>query len=155
MEHPTGVDPPADNAARCYRYTSSDEDDNRPAPTTNDRVAGKRPMAVGLSQAGAMLAGAAPGLVTGEGSASGSRASKRHRLLQVIDDDDEEEEAAPTLVRRPRSCPDVAPTYGGRIAQDPPTTHVEHAHPSKVEAGAVTGRAMQHVFMASHRSSNL
>jgi hypothetical protein len=24
-----------------------------------------------------------------------------------------------------------------------------------VEAGAVTGRAMQHVFMASHRSSNL
>ena len=41
MEHPTRVDLPADNAARCYRYTSSNEDDNRPAPTTDDRVAGK------------------------------------------------------------------------------------------------------------------
>jgi len=72
MEHTTGVDPLADNAARCYRYTSSDEDDSRPAPTTDDRVAGKRPMAVGPSQAGAAPAGAAPGLGTGEGSVSGS-----------------------------------------------------------------------------------
>jgi len=26
MDHPAGVDPPADNAARCPQYTSSDED---------------------------------------------------------------------------------------------------------------------------------
>ena len=49
MEHPVGVDPPMDNAARCYQYTSSDEDDDLPAPTTDDRVAGKRPMAGGPS----------------------------------------------------------------------------------------------------------
>ena len=46
MEHPAGVDPPADNDAQCYRYTSSDKDENRTAPTTDDRVASKRPMAV-------------------------------------------------------------------------------------------------------------
>jgi len=72
MEHPTGVDPPADNAARCYRYTSRDEDDNRPTPTTDDRVADKRPMAMGSSQAGAAPAGATPGPLTGQGSASRS-----------------------------------------------------------------------------------
>jgi len=42
MDHPTRVDLPADNVARCYQYTSSDEDQNRSAPTTDDRVAGKR-----------------------------------------------------------------------------------------------------------------
>jgi len=72
MEHLTEVDPPADNAARCYRYTSNDEEDNRSAPTIDDRVAGKRPMAVGPSQAGATLAGTAPRPATGQGSASGS-----------------------------------------------------------------------------------
>ena len=46
MEHPTGVDPLAGNATRCYRYTSSDEDDNQPMPTTDDRLAGKRPVGV-------------------------------------------------------------------------------------------------------------
>ena len=65
MEHPARVDPPADNAAWCYRYTSSDEDENRPVPTTDDRVAGKRPMAVEPSQAGTAPAGAAAGPVTG------------------------------------------------------------------------------------------
>ena len=66
MEHPARVDPPVDNAARCYRYTSSDEDENRPAPTTHNRVAGKRPMAVEPSQAETAPAGAAPGPGTGE-----------------------------------------------------------------------------------------
>jgi hypothetical protein len=32
MEHPMGVDLPMDNAARCYRYTSSDEDANQAVP---------------------------------------------------------------------------------------------------------------------------
>jgi len=78
MEHPTGVDPPVDNAARCYWYTRSDKDDNQPAPTTDERVAGKKPMAMGPSQAGAAPAGAALAPVSGQGSASGSRAPK-HR----------------------------------------------------------------------------
>jgi len=155
MDHPAGVDPLADNAARCYRYTSSEEDDNRPAPTTNDRVAGKRPMAVGPSQAGAAPGGAAPGLGTGEGSTLGSRAPKCRRLLRVIDDGDDEEDAAPNLVRKPRSRLDVAPTNGGQVAQDPPTAHVEQAHPTKAGAAAATGRARRRVFTASHRSSNL
>ena len=46
MDHPAGVDPPASDAARCLKYTSSEEDQSRPAPTTEDRAAGKRPMAV-------------------------------------------------------------------------------------------------------------
>jgi len=46
MDHPARVDPPANNVARCLQYTSNDEDQSRPAPTTDDRVAGKRPMAV-------------------------------------------------------------------------------------------------------------
>jgi len=65
MEHLARVDPPADNATRCYRYTSSDEDENRPAPTTDDRVAGKRPMVVEPSPAGTALERAAPGPVFG------------------------------------------------------------------------------------------
>ena len=53
MEHPAEVDPPMDNAARCYQYTSSDDEDSRPAPTTDDRDAGKRQMARESSRAGA------------------------------------------------------------------------------------------------------
>ena len=81
LEHPAGVDPLMDNAARCYRYISSDEDENRVAPTTDDRVAGKRQMARESSQAGAALGEAALGPLTGQGSASGSRAPKRRRLI--------------------------------------------------------------------------
>jgi len=103
IEHPTGVDPPMDNAARCYRYTSSDEDDGQAVPTTDDRVADKRPMAGEQSQAGVVPRESAQGPSSGQGSASGARAPKRRRLLRVVDDDEEEEEAAPDLVRRPRS----------------------------------------------------
>ena len=46
MENPVGIDPPEGDAARCPQYTSSEEEQNRPVPTTEDRVAGKRPMAV-------------------------------------------------------------------------------------------------------------
>jgi len=154
MEHPVRVDPPADDAAWCYRYTSSDEDENRPAPTTDDRVAGKRPMAVEPSQAGTVPAGAAPGPVTGQGSASGSRAPKRRRLSRVVDEE-EEEEAARTLVRKPRSRPDVAPADGGRVAEDPPAIHIEQAQPSKADAAVAAGCARRRVITAAHRSSNL
>ena len=46
MENPAGMDLPEGDVARCLQYTSSEEDQNRPAPTTEDRVAGKRPLAV-------------------------------------------------------------------------------------------------------------
>ena len=46
MDQPAGVDPAVDDVARCPQYTSSEEEQNRPAPTTEDRVAGKRSMAV-------------------------------------------------------------------------------------------------------------
>jgi len=39
------MDPPEEDAARCPQYTSSEEEQNLLAPTTEDRVAGKRPMA--------------------------------------------------------------------------------------------------------------
>jgi len=155
MEHPTRVDPLADNTARCYRYTSSDKDDNRPVPTTDDRVAGKRPMAMGSSQVGAAPAGGASGPLTGQGSASGSWAPKRCHLLRVVDDDIEEEEVAPTLVCKPHSRPDVAPADGGRVAEDPPAAHVEQARPSKTEAATTAGHARRRVLTASHRISNL
>jgi len=49
MEHPAGMDPPADDATRCDQYTSSDEGKNRPAPTTDDRV---EPSSVGAAPTG-------------------------------------------------------------------------------------------------------
>ena len=49
MKHLEGVDPPMENAARCNRYTSSDDDIDQVAPTTDDRVMGKRPTTEGPS----------------------------------------------------------------------------------------------------------
>ena len=112
MDHPIRVDPPASNAARCLQYTSSEEDQSRPAPTTEDRVAGKRLVAVEPSPTEAMLA-------------ETSQAPKRHRLVRIADDEDEEDEAALSLVRRPRSRPDVAPIDAGRVTSDPPASHTE------------------------------
>ena len=65
MEPPGRVVPPAVNAARCDQYTSSDEEGNRPAPTTDDRMAGKRPMAAEPSAAEAVPVGAAAGPTMG------------------------------------------------------------------------------------------
>ncbi|XP_021321692.1 uncharacterized protein LOC110437546 [Sorghum bicolor] len=56
MEPPAGVGPPAVIAARCDQYTSSDEEGSRRASTTDDRVAGKRPMAAEPSAAEAVPA---------------------------------------------------------------------------------------------------
>jgi len=102
MENPTGVDPPEDDAARCPQYTNSEEEQNRPAPTTEDRVAGKRPLVADPSPAEAL-------------PAESSQALKRRRLVRITDDDDEEEEAVPSLVQRPRSHLDVAPVTGDRV----------------------------------------
>ena len=137
IEHLARVDPPMDNATRCYHYTSSDDEESRPAPTTNDRVADKRPMARESSRAGAALAESAQGPSTRQGSASGARVPKRRRLLRVIHHDDEEEEAAPTLVRKPRSRPEVVLVEGGRASEDMPTVHApaEQARPDKAEIG--------------------
>ena len=112
MDQPAGVDPAVDDAARCPQYTSSEEEQNRPAPTTEDRVAGKRPMAVEPSPIEAL-----PGET--------SQAPKRRRLVRIADDKDEEEEAAPSLVRRPCSQPDVVPITVGRETSDPPAPHTE------------------------------
>ena len=96
MDHPARVDPPADNAAWCYQYASSDEDQNYLAPTTNDRVLGKRPMAVEPSSAEAIPARTTADPLMGQGSTS--QAPKRRRLVRIVDDDSEEDEAAPSLV---------------------------------------------------------
>ncbi|XP_021308055.1 uncharacterized protein LOC110432284 [Sorghum bicolor] len=140
MENPAGVDPPEDDAARCARYTSSEEEQNDPAPTTEDRVARKRPLAADPSPAEAL-------------PAESSQAPKRRRLIRITDDD-EEEEAAPSLVRRPRSRPEVAPATTGQVTSDPPAPH---AGPTRlVEAGAQapTGRTRRR-FTATHRHSDL
>jgi hypothetical protein len=155
MEHPARVDPPADDAARCDGYTSSGEEENRPAPTTDDRVAGKRPMAVEPSLAEAEPAGAAADLMMGLGLTSCSRAPKHRRLIRIVDDDDDEEEAASTLVRRPRSHPDIAPGDGARVAEDPPAAHVDQARPGGTETMAAAGRARRRIFSAAHQSLNL
>jgi hypothetical protein len=141
MENPTGEDPPEDDAARCTRYTSSEEEQNHPAPTTEDRVAGKRPMAVDPSPAATL-------------PAESSQAPKRRRLVWIADDDDEEEEAAPSLVRRPRSRPDVAPAATGRVTSDPPAPHVEPTRVVETGAQAPTGRVKRR-FTATHRRSDL
>ena len=77
------------------------------------------------SLAEAAPTGAVAGPMMGQWSTSESKVPKRRRLVRIVDDDDEEEEVAPTLVRRPRSRPDVAPGDSGRVAEDPPATHIE------------------------------
>ena len=153
MEPPTGVDPPAVIADRIDQYTSSDEEGNCRAPTTDDRVAGKRPMAAEPSAVEAVPAGAGP--MMGQGSTSETRAPKWRWLIRIVDDDDESQEAAPTLVRRPRSHSDVAPSDKGRVVGDLLVTHVEQARPGAAEAAATAGRARRRFFTAAHRSSDL
>ena len=136
MENPTGEDPPEDDAARCARYTSSEEEQARPTPTTEDRVAGKRPMAADPSPAEAL-------------PAESSQAPKHRRLVRIADDDEEEEEAAPSLVRRPHSRLDIAPTTTNRVASDPPAPRV-----AEMGAQAPTGRTRRR-FTATHRRSDL
>ncbi|XP_021317725.1 predicted GPI-anchored protein 58 [Sorghum bicolor] len=127
MENPAGVDPPKDDAARCARYTSSEEEQNDPAPTTEDRVAGKRPLAADPSPAEAL-------------PAESSQAPKRRRLVWITDDNDEEEEAAPSLVRRPRNRPDVAPATTGRVTSDPSAPHAGPTAASDVDPDHVAGQ---------------
>jgi len=112
MDHPAGVDPLADDANRCLQYTSSEEDQGRPAPTTKDRVAGKMPMVVEPSPTEAM-------------PAESRQAQKRRRLVRIANDEDEEEETAPSLVRRPRNHPNIAPIDAGRVTSDPPAPHTK------------------------------
>jgi len=136
MENPTRMDPPEGDAARCPQYTSSEEEQNRPAPTTEDRVAGKRPVAV-------------------DPSPMTSQAPKRRWLVRITDDDDDDEDAAPSLVRRPRSRPDVVPTTTSQVTSDPPAPH---AGPTRLgETGVVTatGRTRRMFFTATHRRSDL
>ena len=70
MDHPAGVDPPADDGAQCPQNISSDEDQSHPVPTTDDRVAGKRPMAVEPSPAESIPTVAAADRSMGQGSTS-------------------------------------------------------------------------------------
>jgi len=141
MENPVRVDLLEDDAARCPQYTSSEEEQNRPAPTTEDRVAGKRPLAVDPPHAKAL-------------PAESSQASKRRRLVRIADDD-EEEEAVPSLVRRPRSRPDVAPATTDRMTSDPPAPHAEPTRVGETGAAATTGRTRRSFFTATHRRSDL
>jgi len=142
MENPAGVDPPEDDAARCPQYTSSEEEQNRPAPTTEDRVAGKRPLVADPSPAETL-------------PVESSQAPKRRRIVQITNDDDEEEEAAPSLVWRPRSRPDVAPATTGRMTSDPPAPHVEPTRVVETRAEAPTSRTRRRFFTATHRRSDL
>ena len=153
MEPPAGVDPPAVIAAQCDQYTSSDEEGSRRAPTTDDRVACKRPMGAEPSAAEAVPAAAGP--IMGQGLTSGTQAPKQRWLIRIVDDDDKEEEAAPTLVHRPRSCPDVALGDRGRVVRDPPAAHVEQARPGAAETVATAGRARRRFFRAAHQNSDL
>ena len=137
MEDPTREDPPLEDAARCDRYTSSEEDQARPVPTTEERVAGKRPLA-------------ADPLPVPTLAAESSQAPKRRRLVQIVDDDDnDDEEAAASLVRRPWSRPDSAPATTDRVASDPPAPRV-------VEMGAqVPTCRTRRRFTATHHRSDL
>jgi len=142
MENPAGMDLPEGDDARCLQYTSSEEEQNRPAPTTEDMVAGKRPLAVDPSPAEAL-------------PAESSQAPKRHRLVRIADDDEEEEEAAPSLVRRSHSRLNVAAITGDWATSDPPAPHTEPTRLGATEVAAATGRTRRRVFTATHRRSDL
>jgi len=141
MEVPAGMDLPEGDAARCLQYTSSEEEQNHPASTTEERVAGKRPLAVDPSPAEAL-------------PAESSQAPKRRRLVRITDDD-EEEEAAPSLVRRPRSRLDVAPTTTDRMTSDPPAPRAGPARVGETGAAAAAGRTRRRFFTATHRRFDL
>jgi len=136
MENPAGEDPPEEDAARCTRYTSSEEDQARPILTTEERVAGKRPIAADPSPAPTL-------------PAESSQVTKHRQLVRITDDDEEEEEAAPSLVRRPRSHPENAPATTDRVDSDPPAPRV-----AETGAQVPTGRARRR-FTATHRRSDL
>jgi hypothetical protein len=133
--------------------TDSDEEGSRRAPTKGDRVAEKRPMAMEPSSMKAILARATADPSMGQGSTS--HAPKHRRLVRIVDDDDEDDETATSLVRRPRSRPDIAPSDAGRVARDPPAAHVELICPGGIEAAAAVGRTRRSFFTAAHRSSDL
>jgi len=141
MENPVGMDSPKGDAARCSQYTSSEEEQNRPTPTTEDRVAGKRPIVVDPSPAEALPAETSQAL--------------KHRQLVRITDDDDEEEATPSLVRKLRSRPDIAPASTGRVTSDPPTPHAEPTRIGGTGAAAATGRTRGRFFTATHGRSDL
>ena len=120
-------------------WARSEEEQARPAPTTEERVAGKRPLAADPSPAPTL-------------PAESSQASKHRRLVRITDDDDEEEEveeAAPLLVRRPRSRPDSAPATTDRVASDPPAPRV------MVTGAQVPTNWARWRFTAAHRRSDL
>ena len=142
MENPAGTDSLEDDAAECPRYTSSEEEQNRPTPTTEDRVAGKRPLVADPSPAETL-------------PAESSKAPKRRRLVRITDDEEEEEEASPSLVRRPHSRPDVAPATTGWMTSDPPAPHVEPTRVVETGLQAPTGRTRRRFFTATHRRSDL
>ena len=137
MENPAGEVPPEEDAARCTHYTSSEEEQARPVPTTEERVVGKRPMPADPSPAATL-------------PAESSQAPKHRRLVRIVDDDDDDdEEAAPSLVRRPRSRTDSAPATTDRVASDPPVPRI-------VEMGAqVPAGRTRRRFTATHRRSDL
>jgi len=106
-------------------------------------MAAKRPLAADPSPAEAL-------------SAESSQAPKHRRLVRITDDDEEEEEeAVPSLVRRPRSRPDVPPTTGDRVTSHPPAPHIEPTRLGATEAAAATGRTRRRDFTATHRRSDL
>jgi len=140
MENSAREDPPEDDAVRCTRYTSSEEEQTHCAPTTKEIVAGKRPLAADPSPAATL-------------PAESSQAPKRRRLIRITVDD-EEEEVAPSLVRRPHSRSDVAPATTGRVTSDPPAPHVEPTHAVETGAQAPTGRVRRR-FTATHWRSDL
>ena len=116
-------------------------------------MAGKRPMAVEPSPTEPILAGAAADPSMGQGSTS--HAPKHRRLVRIVNDDNKEDEIAQSLVRRPRSRPDVAPIDAGRLTRDPPAAHVEPIRPVGIEAATAARRTRKRFFIAAHRSSNL
>ena len=99
---------------------------NTPAATKERTGRLGPPMIVEPSSVGAAPTGEAAGPVMSQRSTFDNRGPKHRRLVR-IDEDDDEDEAAPTLILRPRSRPDVAPGDSGRVAEDPPAAHVEQA----------------------------
>jgi hypothetical protein len=86
--------------------------------------------------------------------AESSQAPKRRRLVRIAADDDDEE-AAPSLVRRPCSRPDVAPATADRMTSDPPAPHAEPTRVGEMGAATTTGRTRRRFFTATHRRSDL
>jgi hypothetical protein len=104
-----GVHLPMQNVARCYTYTSNDEDTEQRVPAAEDPAAGKRLVATEASWK--------------RGGSLDQAITKMSSGLRVVDDDEEDEDSGiPNLGHQSQKHPVDAVSSDLPPSMPPPTT---------------------------------